>query len=130
MLYPIQHETATGFPTLINPGHLVVIPWTLSSETILEISVVHTAPKEFQDYSIRVWLSQYPGSNSLFYIPSNMIVWHPNKIGTDPVVVYDENLPDPDFFAMGSLSPGNYWINILNLVNTENSFSCVLTVLS
>jgi hypothetical protein len=59
---------------------------------------------------------------------SHRSYWHPNRTNTEFVVIHDEEtIPDPVPDMPRPLPQGDYFVNILNLGNTPNRFSFLLT---
>ncbi len=76
-----------------------------------------------QDSSLRGWISTVPGGNPI-QNSMNFTEWHLTTLQKRIIGVYDNNIgqEEPYDFPSFGLSPGIYWLNILNLVNESNAF--------
>ena len=116
----------TGCSFTIPPMHCFVFPFNLCPEAIVQIAITHTAP--VQDRSLRAWVSYVPIGMSVTLLPYNVSFWEPNRTGRQTVTVFDSSLPPPcGITTMISATPGVYYLNVHNLVNSCNEFSVSLT---
>jgi hypothetical protein len=121
MLYPTTTYPLAGFPPMaaIDSSNLLVIPITIPALQGLMFGLAQLSPT--QDYSLRAWISRTPGGD---FVPTNASYWHLNRTPDQLILVYDMNgTPPPGNILAIPLFVGDYNLNILNLVNTENVFS-------
>lgn len=123
--------TLTTNPTPINanlfeiaPGHLYAFPFEVKSDGFVDIIGVHMGL--VQDHSVRFWVSSSPGGESISHTSPASAFWHPNRTPTEIVRVQDENTP-PTSAVTILVSPGVYFMNALNLINSINLFTLTLT---
>jgi len=105
---------------MLPSGALAISPFTVANGQYVKMVAIQTAPT--QDFSMRAWISRLPEGPSE---GTNHYTrhWPINRIA-EIVVIYDRNLPVPDIVGrLIAVDPGDYYVNILNLVNEENSFS-------
>lgn len=125
MLYPITVSATPDDNQALNSSSLYAIPFTLEEGGSLRCIIVHTAPT--QDHSLRCWISTTAGDTQVD-AASHLSYWHPNRTNAESVIIHDT---DVEVFLGSSfarpLPPGEYFVNILNLGNSINSFSFLLT---
>lgn len=103
----------------VGSGRMLVFPFTLSEGQQLTIYSQHILAGS-QDHSLRIWVSDQIDGR-YFTTRSDSGYWHPNRTPGENIIVYDKNIDAP----VGSvlpLEPGDYYINVLNLVNSRNAF--------
>ncbi len=128
MLYP-KIAIDTSLPVNELPsGHIGLLPLTLADGQVIEISLkqIITNPQNLpQDRSLRAWISEQPGGRSLneaTSIPAlNLTAL--NNVIIKLVAFHQET--DEGGLIFPAL-PGQYWLNVLNLVNEANSFAIVI----
>lgn len=127
MLYPFETitEPSDDDSYAIPSGCGKAFPLNLESEERLNIIVVHTA-MGVQDHSLRVWVSRQVGGAEVRFDPPNATYWHANRNAQEIVMAYDESLDRPEGYSI-ALEPGAYFVNVLNLINSANTFSFLLT---
>lgn len=128
MLYPTTispDPNVDGFH-IIPSGNLFCFPVVLEADSLKHIMVVHVAGSANQDFSLRVWVSVEPGDRPAVETPY-YIIWYANRNDAEITTIYDEANDAPAFNTTVPLPPGNYTVNVLNLVNRENAFTIVLT---
>ena len=125
MLYQLTELSYPGFhyQNTIPPGGLVVISIEVPPGGSVQLTMnqmVRDPLHPSQDYSIRAWLSPIRGGNP---VPDAASMWTLTALQKRIVYAYDAtaNLGPFDGICLDVL-PGNYWINVLNLVNETNSF--------
>jgi len=127
-LYPTTAVDISTINTMgcIESSSLLTIAITVPSLGGIKFAMSQMSPT--QDYSIRVWFSILPGGD---FIPTNASYWHLNRYVDQILTLYDINANKPtgsNILAIGVPS-GNYNLNLLNLVNSENVFSFLATML-
>jgi len=129
MLYPLTiiEDLDPDQVYTIDPGCLVSFPLVVGENDATVITAVHAAPTYVNpDHSIRTWVSEKPGGTTIAFSPITVTYWHPNRIPNERVIIHDKNvivtLPNNI-----PVSPGVFYINMLNLVNQKNVFTCSLT---
>lgn len=117
-LYPttiIDPDAALG-NNAIASGTLICIPIDMTSSQMVQIVLSQLSLT--QDYSLRTWVSVYPDGNAiapgLFPILRN---------GGLPFIVYVPGQTPPSNTYAIRVTPGSYYLNILNLTNEANVFS-------
>lgn len=128
MLYP---KTAIDVNQPVNElpsGHIGLLPLTLEAGQTISISLkqIITNPQNLpQDRSLRAWISEQPGGRSLTE-STNITAAHLTALNTTVIrVLAPGAAPETDGFNIPAL-PGQYWLNVLNLVNEANSFAIVI----
>jgi hypothetical protein len=130
MLYPTTINPAPTYQTnyVIPNGNLYSFTFTLNPGDQQSISIIHTAGDFNQDRSLLAWVSTQPGGQYFYNLPAYLQCWHPNRrINSGEFIVYDSSLDTVQADYAIPLAPGNYFINVLNLVNLANAFSYILT---
>lgn len=127
-LYPIRiiaRDDAVGQPLHeITNGGLAAVPLSIAADQAIKVTVLHAAPT--QDHSLRCFLSDRPGGNAVGTAPVSAIYWHANRVPNEPVIVATEGAAPDDGTPVIVVPPGDYYLNVLNLVNTANVFSLTL----
>lgn len=118
-LYPTVSVAGYG-PHLLPAGYLALCQIALGPGQALRIIPVHIA--FVQDHSIRAWLSKKPNGESLSLTPSSLAFWHPNRTPDEHVVLCSFGAACIEDRPQIRAAPGIYWLNLLNLINTENAF--------
>lgn len=128
MLYPftvIADPSANDYA--INPGSLMCFPFTLSAGQTLTLLIVHTAMGR-QDFSLRCWVSRNNGGSEIVRQPYNAAHWAPARTPTERITICDEAIAHTvTADTVMAIPPGPYVANVLNLVNSPNSFAFLLT---
>jgi len=111
----------------IQSSSALLAPFTLMPGTAMQFSGSQLSPT--QDYSIRLWMSVLPGGD---FIPTIFSYWHLNRTADQLITPYDMSYPAPSgrYVIPVPLLPGDYYLNVLNLVNAENVFSFSSTELN
>lgn len=132
MLYPttINPDPTIDDVYVIPSGAQHCFPFVLDGGDAKAILVVHMAGTANQDHSLRVWVSRAPGDSPAQPEPHATAFWHPNRNDQEIITVFDEDMPREAMRLPLGLPPGNYTINVLNLVNRENAYSFRLTDLA
>ncbi len=128
MMYPytVIDEVSPNNIYTVDSGSMLAFPITLGEEGVFEITPQHVA-MGIQDHSLRLWVSREIGGPTLGRGPTERI--HPNRTPKETLKVYDAALDAPDGLAL-ALEPGDYYVNVLNLVNSRNALSFLLTDLT
>lgn len=129
MLYPttINPEPNIDNIHLVGSGSQHCFTFTLPAYGAKNVLVIHMAGNLNQDHSLRVWISVAPGDTPAVQTPQFASFWHANRNDQEYITVFDENNPIQDLRSPLGLPPGDYTVNILNLVNRENVYSFALT---
>ena len=130
MLYPLNIITELDPSNLymINQGSLIAFPFTVGSGQSYDIAITHTRPT--QDYSLRAWVSgPDPGGEELIVSPQSVAFWNPRRNPNliEVVTVHDIAVPPPGPMSI-AVAPGNYHVNVLNLISMLNGFAFSLTL--
>lgn len=127
MLYPTRliTETTPNHNYKIPNNSLYAFALTIGDDEAKNIVLMHTA-LDRQDFSIRAWVSRDVAGSEVVFIPHSVSFWHPNRSPHEIITIFDKNMTVPDVSAPLGLEPGDYFLNILNLSNAENSFSYFL----
>lgn len=128
MLYPLTVAPDPVRPNqyVIPNGNLYAFPFTVAEGEAVNVVVAHTGIGK-QDHSLRVWVSAEPGHNPVVDRPIHVVNWYPNRDAREYVTVYDSALAPPTVPGPLAVQPGTYFVNVLNLTNSENSFAFELT---
>lgn len=120
-----------GIPNEIKQSSMWCVPIALEAGTANVIAALQASLTE--DFSIRSWFSLQPNSNPLFE-DSERRFFSLLRIPTQ-LVMYDENYPAPSlvnpktqYQILFPLTPGNYYMNFLNLINQKNIFTFGINV--
>ena len=120
MLYPIIELTIDQPDTVyqIASGSLAVIGLTVDPGSAQTISMAQLANS--QDFSLRAWISIKKDGQ-----PIDSGVWASWVLSkrSDAFVLHDAAIAPPDGMRSVPVEPGSYWLNILNLVNSNNMFA-------
>jgi len=136
MLYSvIQFETPEigGDPLrdTIPSGKLGVVPVTLGqNQTIVLVmnQLFYDTNNLPQDFALRGWVSTQQGGNPVIDNPASQAQWPITGLQKRVVILYDMMAEAPVIDGIYlPLMPGAYWLNILNLVNEDNSFALEIT---
>lgn len=134
MLYPTTISPQAGFANtyVIPNSNLFLFPFTLEAGQAFDIKVLQ-APglgQYNQDHSVRIWVTDVPGNGPVVLYPTNVSIWHANRVEGETVTAYDSSMEAPEGkTACLPLVPGDYFISIQNLANQENIFTFDLTEL-
>lgn len=124
-LYPIIQFAFGSGPYLLPSGTLGVFPITIApGETLtLDMRQLVGDPEHLpQDQSIRCWISPKQGGMSVSESATSR--WHLSALQRDIVQVVDGlTVAASETGISIPVTPGTYWLNVLNLVNQKNSFS-------
>jgi hypothetical protein len=103
----------------IAPGVLHVFGITLGNNGCIVVDVAHHSMA--QDHSLRVWVSSEPNGDPL---PDWQAVWNPNRHPSTEIFAFKDGSGAPARAVAREydILPGAYFINVLNLVNTENGY--------
>lgn len=105
----------------LKQGWCVAIPVTIGEGQILTTKLSKDYPS--QDYSVRAWLSPNKNGSSLG-LYENSVNNGRLELLNEPiytVAYYTEELEnEKDYLFKMKVEPGDYYINLLNLVNSEN----------
>ena len=124
MLYPKIAIDVTARLNELPSGNIGLLPLALGTTPIvIHLKQIITNPQNLpQDRSLRVWVSEQPGGRSLTENTSaasaHLTALHTTTINVIPAGVepYENGI---NVVAMS----GQYWLNVLNLVNEANSFA-------
>ena len=101
-------------------GSLALIPITIDPGQAVRVVLLQTGPA--QDFSMRAWVSVLPDGVSVS-TDSVSAYWSLPRM-PDMFILHDVAVtPDATAFRTIPVPPGSYVLNILNLVNSENTFS-------
>lgn len=108
---------------IVPSGQITSSKVTVGEDNFIALEVIHTEANS-QDLSLRAWVSKSIAGNPLEHaVPQ---VWHPKRIPGDMVAFMTADAPYPDFNGKNvtviTVPPGEYWFNVLNLINTNNKF--------
>lgn len=126
-LYPItilDAATAGSANNLMPSGTMLVIPIDMNDIQMTQISMAQLSLT--QDYSLRTWVSLYPAS-----IPIDGL-YPILRAASVPFIIYVAGQTPPANTKPILVTPGRYFLNILNLTNEQNvlAFSMVDLALS
>lgn len=122
-IYTILRELDPQGFINIPEGQMVCIPLNITSQ--LHLTTIHTVP--VQDFSIRCWLSEYPGGPSIDPRAPVIGYWNPQRVVLNgfsyltPGTTSSINEPVP--FYQQIVKPGSYHLNLLNLINEPNQLA-------
>lgn len=125
MLYPVVNMDVPEGMHEVPSGHLAVAPLPLAASAALRIIVVQVS--RTQDHSLRVWISREPGGVSIAYAPISVAYWHANRAPDEVVVLHDDSVPNPTAHPAIAAPPGDYVLNVLNLINSPNVFTVAVS---
>lgn len=111
-IYRIGSGTSGSFPFRINGGYVK-----------FKLAMYGAG----QDSSLRAWISRAPSGDSVVSNPAHWSYWQPQRLAFDFVVYSDSLSPIPSGTVLIPLTDGEYYINVLNLVNRPNEFIFQLT---
>lgn len=109
----------------LDPGQLAALPFEITTGSSLNIITVHTMLNS-QDYSLRAWVSREPGGGEIAISPFNVTHWSPNR-AVGEIVNVRESTAEQQSTTEIVLPSGQYFLCVLNLGNSPNSFSAALT---
>ena len=116
-LYPttvLDATTAASGNNLIPSGTLLVIPIDMTVTQMTQIGLAQLSLT--QDYSLRTWVSVYPDGMPIGGIFPIL------RFASLPFTIYIAGQTPPQNTGYGVLvTPGSYYLNILNLTNEANS---------
>lgn len=118
---------AVLFQNTLPSGVLGLVAMTVPSNGYLKLAMNQMMPDPLhtkQDRSIQAWVSTSQGGNPVVDLPINVSRWHLTALQRSIMYLYDASDPSLGVFDAPSigLTPGPYWLNVLNLVNETNSF--------
>ena len=115
-LYPttvLDATTAASGNNLIPSGTLLVIPIDMTFTQMTQIGLAQLSLT--QDYSLRTWVSVYPDGMPIGGIFPIL------RFASLPFTIYIAGQTPPQNTGYGVLvTPGSYYLNILNLTNEAN----------
>lgn len=128
MLYPKVAIDPT-LPVIELPsGNIGLLPLALGEGQVISISLkqIITNPQNLpQDRSLRAWISEQPGGRSLTEATTisaiNLTALNSTVI---KLVAFHQETSEGGHIV--AALPGQYWLNVLNLVNEANSFAIVI----
>ena len=128
MLYPKVAIDPT-LPVIELPsGNIGLLPLTLGAGQVITISLkqIITNPQNLpQDRSLRVWISEQPGGRSLTEATTiSALTLTALNTTVIKLVAFQQETEEGGHIV--SALPGQYWLNVLNLVNEANSFAIVI----
>lgn len=108
-------------------GSLGVFPLTLTQGGTIKLflnQLIGDRTNLPQDQSIRGWVSTQKGGNPVVDSPAAASTWTLSAMQRRVVTIYDlmDDAPTVEGMMIG-IMPGDYWLNIYNLVNESNSFT-------
>lgn len=112
----------------VAPGVLQACVLTLPEDAALSVKVVHLATN-VQDFSLRCWFSTEPGGNPLS-AKLELAEWHPRRKAMDVhnLLTTGATAPSSELPSYTIIAePGTYYLNVLNLVNSDNRFYLSIT---
>ena len=119
--YPTEYNKYTLLPGTL--GYFVINLAPMQSLTLSLNQLIPNPHHLPQDQSIRSWISTLIGGQSVVYSPESLNHWNLTALQKRIIQVYDStNLSATQDLAIG-LTPGSYWLNVLNLVNETNYFA-------
>lgn len=125
MLYPKTAINVEGRLNELPSGHIGLLPLTLASGQVITLLLkqIIADPQNLpQDRSLRVWISEQPGGRSLTESTTNASA-HLTALNTTVIRLFaNGEEPETQGFNVAAM-PGQYWLNVLNLVNEANSFA-------
>lgn len=107
----------------VGPGRLLALRVDLPTNSHLVVSMIHT--HKAQDSSLRVWFSREPGGSSIELVAPVTSYWHPGRRLVYKLCLSSSDTPatDPEFPVYSiTAAAGEYFLNVLNLVNSPNGF--------
>lgn len=106
---------------VVPSGQLAVSRFVLLEDQTLVFSIQH-AEENSQDLSLRAWISETPGGSPME--ANQPQTWHPRRTKPELIGLMTEDAVYPDIVARTSYGkPGAYFINVLNLIHTQNKFT-------
>jgi hypothetical protein len=127
MLYPFALTTPNDSGSYnLNSGSGIAFAFDIVSNGSVSLLVVLTAIEQ-QDSSLRCWVGHDVGGSPLIAFPPDEPLWHAQRIAHPMITVYDKSLSRPQYELSIGVTPGSYFVNILNLTNAKNQFSFLLT---
>jgi hypothetical protein len=133
MLYPYLEFNFDEPSYTLPSGYLGLLSFTVASGETKEFrmrQMIANPYKMPQDLSIRCWISLTKGGAGVVYAPAKQpATWHLSSLMDDVIRVHDADLTvEDDLTAVFvPVTPGTYWLNVLNLVNEENLFGVELS---
>jgi hypothetical protein len=121
--YTIVETPSPNNSYTVDHGRMLVFPITIEPGDDKLIISAHIAPG-IQDHSMRAWVSSEIGGRSV--ADGTNAMWHPNRTPLETYRIYDRDLGDMPGLGAG-VDPGAYYVCFLNLVNSRNAISFVLT---
>lgn len=126
MLYPFILTTPNADGSYkVNPGSGRAFSFDVPSGGSVKAIVVQTMLAQ-QDFSLRCWISAVMADATVSPLPPNHSLWPANRLPHPQIIIYDEALPRPDGLTC-AVTPGTYFLNVLNMTNAKNSFAVLLT---
>ena len=128
-LYPITNLSplvAAIGGNLLPSGSLITIPIDMTIAQMTQIIVGQISQTE--DFGMRGWISLYPDGISL--ISGLSSVFPLMRMSPQPLVIYIQGQIPPVGAIEALVKPGQYYLNILNLTNTQSMFAFALTTLA
>lgn len=130
-LYPVTviNTVSPSDIYAIDQGSLIAFPFSVQPNQVLGITVTHLA-LGVQDHSIRCWVSHANDAGGVSLGDHlNTEFWHPNRTPTESILVHDRATVVDSSLAIG-VDPGDYVVNVLNMVNSRNVCSIVIAEIS
>ncbi len=131
-LYPITILDAVDAVLEPNPilsGTETIIPIDMTTTLMTELTVFQMS--NTQDFSLRAWLSKYQNGIALpsigFATGGNYPI---RRFGGVPIIIYVAGQSPPANTFPIEVTPGQYYLNILNLTNEQNIFGFTKTDLA
>lgn len=103
-------------------GCLLTGAFNLEEDTTIRFRMVRLMPT--QDFSIRCWLSKFPGGESLSLAPQASY-WHLNRVANFEIVITSSEEPILNPLTVSYVikaDSGEYYLNALNMTLTPNPF--------
>jgi hypothetical protein len=111
---------------IVPAGSLVIMPIDMSAVLMRQIIVGQISQTE--DFGMRGWVSLYPNGISL--ITGLNAVFPLMRMSPQPLVVYVQGQSPPLGSIQALVTPGLYYLNILNLTNTQSMFALAMATLA
>lgn len=128
MLYPKIAIDVTARLTELPSGNIGLLPLTLADGQVITIrlqQVIVNPDNLPQDRSLRAWISEQPGGRSLSEATNIAHVTLTALNASTIRLVANHQETNEGGLNVGAM-PGQYWLNVLNLVNEANSFAIII----
>lgn len=116
----IAPELASEAPTPLPANQCALVPIDMTSAQMVQLNLSQSSAA--QDFSMRAWISQYPAGISLVTGLSNVFCLARSGLVRPLVIYLHAQVPPADCYT-ALVTPGVYYLNILNLTATPSAFA-------